>query len=237
MTNRGRILLFSLLIITALSGFIAVGQQPTPPRIRYTEEIEAFEKSDREMPPPTGSILFVGSSIFRLWKGLAAQMAPLPVFNRAFGGSRTHEILAYLDRIVLPYRPRLIVYYCGSNDINANVSPVQIAANFKEFVVRVQSQLPDTRIVFVSINKAPQKRDRWSQVDEANRLVSEYCTARKGLLYVDVNPALFDSSGEPRMELYLPDNLHFRDQAYLELADRIKPTLDSIWKEVAAEPR
>jgi hypothetical protein len=96
------------------------------------------------MPPPTGSILFVGSSVFRLWKGLAAQMAPLPVFNRAFGGSRTHEILAYLDRIILPYRPRLIVYYCGSNDINANVSPVQIAANFKEFVVRVQSQLPDT---------------------------------------------------------------------------------------------
>ena len=36
-----------------------------------------------------GKILFVGSSIFRLWESVRTDMAPLPVFNHAFGGSRT----------------------------------------------------------------------------------------------------------------------------------------------------
>ncbi|MFM8392992.1 MAG: GDSL-type esterase/lipase family protein, partial [Acidobacteriota bacterium] len=183
-------------------------------------------------PPPARSILFIGSSIFRLWKGLKEQMAPLPVFNRAFGGSRTHEILAYLDRIVLPYRPRVIVYYCGSNDINANVTPAQIAGNFQEFVERVRRELPQTRILFVSINKAPQKMDRWGEVDEANRLVKDYCARVKGLRYIDVNPALFDAAGAPRMELYLPDKLHFLDPAYEEFTKIVKPVVAAEWKRV-----
>ncbi|MFZ4987375.1 MAG: hypothetical protein ACOYLF_18120, partial [Blastocatellia bacterium] len=53
----------------------------------------------------------------------------------------------------------------------------------------------------------------------------------KGLRYVDVNPVLFDRNGQPRTELYLPDNLHFRDPAYTELAKIIKPAVASAWKE------
>ena len=222
-----------LLVILLLLGGAPVGaQEKETPKVRFAEAIEAYEKADREAPPPQRSILFIGSSIFRLWKGLKEQMAPLPVFNRAFGGSRTHEILAYMDRIVLPYRPRVIVYYCGSNDINANVTPAQIAANFEEFVERVRRELPQTRILFVSINKAPQKMDRWGEVDEANRLVKAYCAKVKGLRYIDVNPALFDAAGAPRMELYLPDKLHFLDPAYEEFTKIVKPVVAAEWKRV-----
>jgi lysophospholipase L1-like esterase len=218
-----------LILLMVMAGSSVVAQEKMAPKIRFAEAIEAYEKADRESPPPSRSILFVGSSIFRLWKGLKEQMAPLPVFNRAFGGSQTHEILAYMDRIVLPYKPRIIVYYCGSNDINANVTPVQIAGNFREFVERVRKELPETRVFFVSINKAPQKMDRWAQVDEANGLVREYCAKGRGLGYIDVNPALFDSKGEPRMELYLPDRLHFLDPAYDEFTKIVKPVLTSAW--------
>jgi lysophospholipase L1-like esterase len=226
MMQFGRLMLWLLLFVASASA-----QAVTTPTVRFAEAIEAYERADRETPPPTGSILFVGSSIFRLWKGLTEQMSPLPVFNRAFGGSRTHEILAYTDRIVLPYQPRVIVYYCGSNDINASVPPGRIAGNFGEFVDRVRLELPETRIIFVSINKAPQKKEKWAEVDEANRLVKEYCARHKGLRYVDVNPVLFDRNGQPRTELYLPDNLHFRDPAYTELAKIIKPAVASAWKE------
>lgn len=218
-----------LILLMVIAGSSVAAQEKVAPKIRFAEAIEAYEKADRESPPPSRSILFVGSSIFRLWKGLKEQMAPLPVFNRAFGGSQTHEILAYMDRIVLPYKPRIIVYYCGSNDINANVTPGRIAGNFREFVERVRKELPETRILFVSINKAPQKMDRWREVDEANGLVKEYCGRGKGLGYIDVNPALFDKAGQPRMELYLPDKLHFLDPAYDEFTKIIKPVLIKEW--------
>lgn len=120
-------IVITLALLFALSSHHSSAQQSAPQKIRFADQIEAFLKADQIKPPPQEAILFVGSSIFRLWKNLPEQMAPLPVFNRAFGGSQTHEILVYMDKIVLPYKPKMIVYYCGSNDINANVTPQSIA--------------------------------------------------------------------------------------------------------------
>ncbi|MFG0259146.1 MAG: hypothetical protein ACF8LK_02245, partial [Phycisphaerales bacterium JB041] len=83
----------------------------------YEREIWAFEAADRADPPEPGRVLFIGSSSFRLWKTLEADMVPVPVLNRGFGGSKTGEVLAVFDRIVVPYAPSVIVYYCGDNDL------------------------------------------------------------------------------------------------------------------------
>ena len=221
-----------LLLLTAPAAYAqpaatTTGQKNAP---RFADAIEAFLKEDQTNPPPKQAILFIGSSIFRQWKNLKEQMAPLPVFNRAFGGSRTAEILFYMDKVVLPYEPKIIVYYCGSNDINANIKPEEIAGNFKQFVQRVQAKLPKTQIFFTSINRAPQKMDRWVEVDATNALVKEFCTKDKRLGFIDVNPALFDEEGKPRMELYLPDKLHFLEPAYAEFTTIIKPFIENTWK-------
>lgn len=200
--------------------------------VRFASAIDAFLAGDRTAPPPRRGILFIGSSIFRQWTGVSADLAPLPVFNRAFGGSRTADLLTHLDRIVLPYAPRVIVYYCGSNDINAGLTPEEIAANFRTFTERVHARLPETRLLYVSINRAPQKRDRWSDVDAANRLIAAYCLRDARLQFIDVNPALFDAQGEPRRELYQPDGLHFLPPSYAEFTRLIRPALEMVWRRV-----
>src|SRR5690242_2129812 len=108
------------LAVTLCAAWVLPAQQ-TPPR-RFQADIERMLESDKTSPPPREGILFIGSSIFRLWTRLTEQMAPLPVFNRAFGGSVTQDILDRADQIVLPYKPKIIVYYCGSNDVNAGES-------------------------------------------------------------------------------------------------------------------
>jgi lysophospholipase L1-like esterase len=163
---------------------------------------------------------------------LKTQMAPLPVFNRGFGGSRTWEVLYYMDKIVLPYRPRIIVYYCGSNDVDAGAGAAEIGGNFKAFVDKVASQLPDTRIFFVSINKAPEKKALWKVVDEANSLIRDYTGNNKQLGFIDVNPVLFDAKGNPRLELYRDDLLHFNPPAYLEFTKVIRPVIEKAWAQV-----
>ena len=204
---------------------------------RFETDIQAFEAADRTAPPRPGGILFVGSSIFRLWTGLQAHMAPLPVFNRAFGGSRTAEQLHFMDRIVRPYRPRMIVYYCGSNDVNANESAEAIAFRYREFSERVRVALPDTRVYFASIIKAPQKRDRWDIVEAANTRIRDYSARTPGRFYIDLHPALEDAPGQPRMDLYLPDRLHYLPPAYDRMAEVIKPILTAAWAEVSAPGR
>ena len=227
-----------LLPISLLLGLLIISQncnaQEPALTPRFTEQIEAYLKADATNPPPQEGILFVGSSIFRLWKKLPQQMAPLPVFNRAFGGSRTDEQLFYLDKIVLPYQPKIIVYYCGSNDINVNAQAEHIATRFKQFAERVHATLPKTRIYFVSINRAPQKMDKWKVVDDANALIKSYCIAAKGLGYIDVNRVLFDKRRQPRYDLYLPDKLHFVDKAYELFTPVIKPVIARAWREMNA---
>jgi hypothetical protein len=154
--------------VAAATAGVALGQPAptvavaaTAPRpidlSRFEKDIVAFETADRAAPLPRDGILFVGSSIFRLWKDLGAHMAPLPVLNRAFGGSRTPEQLHFFDRVVLPYRPRIIVYYCGSNDVNAGETAEDIAWHYREFSERVRATLPGTRVYFASIIKAPMR--------------------------------------------------------------------------------
>jgi lysophospholipase L1-like esterase len=96
--------------------------------------------------------------------------------------------------------------------------------------MRVGAALPGTFLYFVSINKAPQKKNRWDLVDSTNALVREYCRSTKNRGYIDVNPVLFDSARNPRVDLYRDDLLHFKEQAYEEFARVIKQVLLEAWK-------
>lgn len=209
-------------------------EQSTGPEreIRFQKDIEDMLKHDEQAPPPQGAVLFTGSSIFRFWATLARDMSPLQVVNRAFGGARTWEVLHYMNRIVLPYNPAVIAYYCGSNDIEYGSRAEDIVLRFRQFCERVHASLPETRIFFISINKAPQKLEKWSEIDAANGLVKAYCKSGRGVDFVDINPVFFTSGGKPRHELYLSDGLHFMPDAYKEITKIIKPAIEQAWQEI-----
>jgi GDSL-like Lipase/Acylhydrolase family len=235
MMRRNIVMLYFLLLCSAQwSVVLSQDTARSAPTLRFLDQIEAYVRQDSAAPPAKGTILFIGSSIFRQWTHLQEHMAPLPVYNRAFGGSRTAEILLHMDDLVFPYAPRIIVYYCGSNDVNANVPTADIANNFTLFVEKVHSRLPGTKVVYVSINRAPQKIVKWTVVDSVNALVRDVCERSPALTYIDVNPALFDSTGAPRIALYKDDKLHFKtDEAYLGFTAIIKPILTKLWNAAA----
>jgi lysophospholipase L1-like esterase len=172
-----------------------------------------------------GPIVFVGSSIFHRWTALATQMAPLPVVNLAFDGAQTDDVLRLVEFRVVPYKPGVIVYYCGSNDVDAGEPADAIVSRIRQFAVRARAALPDVRFVFVSVIRAPEKQSRWDVVDAVNERVQAYAAATKGVEFVDVNPVVFAADGAPRLELYLSDQLHYRPRAYEEFAARLKPIL------------
>lgn len=199
---------------------------------QYQPSFDAFAVQDRESPFAPGGIVFVGSSIFRQWTTVPEQMAPLPVLNRAFGGSRTGDQLARFDQVIAPYAPKVIVYYCGSNDLKAGTvveDPAAIFARFRAFSERVQATLPQTRIIFVSSTRSPDRVARWEQVDHYNALARAYCAATPQRFFVDVNPALVDAAGHPQLELYKEDKLHFNPPAYVEFTRILRPVVEWVW--------
>jgi lysophospholipase L1-like esterase len=207
---------------------------------RFEPEFQAFAAADAAQAPVQGGILFVGSSIFRHWTDVPTRMAPMPVLNRAFGGSRTEDQLARFEQVVPPYAPKIIVYYCGSNDLNAGKvpeDPAAIFARFRQFSEEVRARYPATRLVFVSSTRSPDRVARWTQVDHYNALVRVYCATTPNHTFVDVNPVLVDAAGRPRLELYRDDLLHFHPPAYLEFTEILKPVLERLWQDVTSPAR
>jgi len=178
----------------------------------------------------SGPIVFVGSSIFHRWTALSTQMAPLPIVNIAFDGAETGDMLRLVEARVVPYKPRVVAYYCGSNDVDAGENPEAIVDRIRQFMVRVRTALPDVRIVFVSVIRAPEKQNRWDVVDDVNRRVRAYVAGTKGIEFVDVNPLVFTADGTPRFDLYLSDQLHFRPKAYEAFAAALKPVLTNAFE-------
>ncbi len=190
---------------------------PAGQTLRFEADVDRLIVRSREDPSACGGVMLVGSSIFRLWKSAEADLGRGRTVNHAFGGSRTWELVASMDRLVIDFRPSVVVCYCGSNDINAGQPAVEVAARIHVFMKSLEAALPEIEIVYVSINRAPQKRDRWDVVDEANRLITKICEARPNRIFVDVNRGLQDESGDPRLDYYLDDGLHFNSTAYLEV--------------------
>jgi lysophospholipase L1-like esterase len=179
--------------------------------------------------PNDGGIVFVGSSIFAYWARLAEQMAPLPVLNRGVPGAVTLQVLGRIENLALRYRPRIVVYYCGSNDISAGEAVAEITKRTQAFVQELHAKLPETWFFYTSVHKAPEKSDRWDQVDAVNRAMQKFTSQERRAGFIDWNPVLFDRQGRLREELFLPDGLHFRPEAYVEFAAVVKPVLEKTW--------
>lgn len=181
--------------------------------------------------PEHGGIVFTGSSIFQFWTQLRGQMAPLPVLNRAIAGTVTQDMLNRIGQLVLPYQPRIVVFYCGSNDISAGEDAAPIVERTKRYIEILHARLPDTYFYYTAIQKAPEKRSRWDVVDAVNREMERYSHQAPNVGFIDLNPVLFDKSGRVREELFLRDGLHFRpdSSAYQEFANVVKPILAKAW--------
>lgn len=192
---------------------------------RWQKAIDAFEAADKANPPPQGAILFIGSSTIVRWKTLAQDFPEHPVINRGFGGSQIADSVCYADRIVIPYRPRLIVLRAGGNDIHAGKTPQQVAADFQAFVEQVRAKLPEVRIAYMTINASP---SRWANVErekQANQLIKAYIAAGQNLDYIDTCDATLGADGKPREELFVQDRLHFNDDGYQVLASLVRKHL------------
>jgi lysophospholipase L1-like esterase len=188
--------------------------------------------------PEHGGIVFTGSSIFRFWTHLTDQMAPLPVLNQAIAGTVTQDMLNRIGRLVLPYQPRIVVYYCGSNDISAGEDAAPIVERTKRFIQILHEKSPNTYFFYTSIQKAPEKRARWEVVEAVNREMEQYSREAANVGYIDLNPVLFDSANHVRENLFLSDGLHFRPEstAYLEFSQIVKPVLMKAWESGAGLP-
>jgi lysophospholipase L1-like esterase len=176
-------------------------------------------------PPPQHGVLFVGSSSIRLWTTLAGDFPGVPTINRGFGGSAIADSTYYANRIIVPYHPKLIVFYAGDNDIADGRTPQQVIADFKAFVVRVRRDLPNVAVAYLSIKPSVARMAMWPQMRAANHGIARWARTTKDVTFVDIAAKMLDAHGEPRPELLREDGLHMRPAGYAIWIEALKPVL------------
>lgn len=180
----------------------------------FAKEIAAFVSRDATNPPPKGAVLFVGSSTIRMWPDVAADFPELKTINRGFGGSQMSDLNGYMDQIVVPYAPSKIILYEGDNDIAAGKSPERVAADFKTFVDRTHTALPNTEIYFLAIKPSPSREKFQAKGDRANDLVKAFAKETGKVHFIDVNTPLLMANGKPDPKFFKPDMLHKNPSGY-----------------------
>ena len=168
------------------------------------------------------TVLVVGSSIFEQWSCVQAAVPSCHVVNRAIGGTITAFWAEHLAAVLIEESPDFVLYYCGSNDLNAEVSDEAIVANVLACRTTLQALAPAAKLAYFGIIKAPQKLGKWEQIDQINTQIAQ------GLLpcdlYVESNTVFFPSSA-PAGHYFIDDGLHLTDDAYAALADYAQPLL------------
>ena len=193
---------------------------------RWEPAIRKFEEADKVTPPPQNAIVFIGASSIVRWnlRESFPELGPQAI-NRGFGGSLAADSTRYADRVVIPYKPRMVVFYAGDNDVEANHTPAQIAGDFAAFERKVHAVLPDTQIVFISIKPSIRRFPWIEQIKGANALVREYCATHPHLTFVDIVPQMLGPDGKPRKELLVEDGLHMTPAGYKIWNDALRPVL------------
>ncbi len=214
-------------VFLTLLHFTAQGQVPPPlDHAPWEKEVAQIEAQHQTSPPAPGGIVFAGSSSIRLWD-LPHSFPGLTLSNCGFGGSLIEDSTFFAPRLILPLRPRLIVFYAGDNDAAAHHAPSRIAQDFTAFASAIHQHLPTCRILYLPIKPSPARQLLLPEQRQANALIAAYCASQPSTLrYLDVASPLLGPSDTLRPELYQKDGLHLSPAGYAIWNHLLRPLLE-----------
>ena len=178
----------------------------------------------QKAPPAPGGVICIGSSHMQLWKSVKQDLAPLTVVNYGIGGSRmTQAADLFIDNLAIPFKPRAVILYEGSNDINAGTKPETVLEDFRKLYGKLHAALPQARLYVLSVVPSPGKRFlKIAELRETNKLLAKECATQPWMKFIDITQPLIGADGQPKEELFKPGDIHMLPAGY------------AVWKSVIA---
>lgn len=206
------------IIFIVLGVIICAGIFSAPVNAEETNPWEAaiakFEEADKAAFPAPGGVLFTGSSTIAMWNSLTEDFPQLPIVRRGFGGSQISDLVYFAQRIIIPYKPSMMVVYSGENDLTAGETPAEVFGDFQQLLTLIHTALPETRVVFISQKYSLSRLTHLPALTELNMKIARLALEDDWLTFIDINPVLLGDDGNPRGDLYLGDQLHLSREGY-----------------------
>jgi lysophospholipase L1-like esterase len=196
----------------------------------WEEEIQSIEKIHHGLK--SVDCLFIGSSSIVLWTTLKQDFKAYSVVKAGFGGSRIQDSIDYFDRLVMPYDPKLVIMFSGTNDINgdSDSAPAEyVLEKVEEFYTLLHKHLPHTKFFYISLTPTPSRFHVLTEVLKANRLI-KHLAKEKSFTFIDLQQEFLDE-GKPRPEYFTEDDLHLNDLGYKKWVSVIRPIVNQAMRD------
>jgi len=192
----------------------------------YEAKALAYEKAGAHAE--NYHVMLAGSSSIEFWTSYAEQLDSIVAYNHGIGGtiaSQWDSLL--LDRLIVPYCPKAIVYYVGVNDIvNSGNDSATVITNVEKLLDDTHSKLPNAHIFYVYVNLLPGYFLGYTDTIKAvNAGLSTYIESRSWVEGVDAGKALLKSTGVADAGYFRLDNLHLSEYGYVVWSSVIKKAL------------
>jgi len=218
---------FALILLGLVAPRVLFAQD-LPDPARFESAIQQFEAQDKDNPPPGDAIVLTGSSSITRWNDRSVtDLAPLTVIPRGFGGSIMNDVLHYLDRVVIKYKPRAVVIYEGDNDTDSSraIPKAVILNQLSQIIAKIHAALPETRIYVLSVKPSVRRWGVWPKAQDVNAGYREIADKDPLVYYVDVVTPFLDASGNVMSDVFVEDNLHHNELGTLIWGSAIRAAL------------
>jgi lysophospholipase L1-like esterase len=183
-------------------------------------------------------VLFLGDSITQGWADQDKEghgpvevwdryYAPRNAANFGIGGDRTQHVLWRLDHgEVDGIKPKLAIIMIGTNNAGDN-SAEQISEGITAIVKKLQTKLPETKILLLGVFPRSEKPDQFRAKLKAVNETIKGLDDGKTVHFLDISETFLNDDGSISQEI-MPDYLHLSRAGYRRWADAIEPTVWSL---------
>jgi lysophospholipase L1-like esterase len=175
-------------------------------------------------------VLLAGSSSFEFWLNYEKDLAPIVAYNHGIGGTTAQDwTSSLLERLVIPYTPKAIVFYVGINNlINTSQDDTTIIAAVETLMEAAHARLPNAHIFYVLFNKLPGYFLGYSdRIVAINAALTTYISGKSWIESIDAGTILLKNNGVADAGYFRLDNLHLSEYGYVLWAAQIRKALQN----------
>jgi len=213
-----------LIIISVFSFIVNVNSQDEE---KWRKDVENITTRDTVyFEDIEGTLILTGSSSARLWKNSSRVFPDHTVLNNGFGGSQMHELLYFLEDLVLKYKPTKVLIYEGDNDISAGKTSAEIMTTTKEVVHTLKNEIPQVEIYFISPKPSLARWTLKEKYIDLNAKLKTYCELTSKVTFIDVWTPMLNEEGSPIEDIFIEDGLHMNEKGYRIWSDTVGPIVN-----------
>ncbi|HKB91386.1 MAG TPA: GDSL-type esterase/lipase family protein [Opitutaceae bacterium] len=174
------------------------------------------------------SLVFVGDSITQGWKTLEQDFATLgiKIANRGISGDTTPNLLYRLQDDVLSLHPRGLVILIGTNDLNADTTPTDVAENLRAAYAMIRQSYPDIPIALCYVMPRGAEKGFPEKVHHLNGLLDGIAHDDAHTTICDTYTIYVQEDGTSLPEVF-HDRLHPNAAGYVKWQSALLPILSS----------